>query len=37
MAVLLAGLSLALIVGWERARIRWAQGGRWSARLVVPD
>jgi len=35
LAVLVATLSLALILLWERARIRWAQGPVWLARLAV--
>lgn len=35
MAVLVASLSLALILVWERARIGWAARGGWPARLAV--
>ncbi len=35
MAVLVAGLSLALIILWEQARVRWAGGSGWLARIAV--
>ena len=35
MAVLVAGLSLALILVWERMRIGWAQGSGLLARLAL--
>jgi len=34
-AVLVATLSLALILVWERARLSWARGSGWLARLSV--
>ncbi|MCZ4316161.1 SulP family inorganic anion transporter [Comamonadaceae bacterium G21597-S1] len=35
MAVLVAGLSLAMILAWERMRIGWAQGAGLLARLAL--
>ena len=35
MAVLVAGLSLALILAWERMRVGWAQGSGLLARLAL--